>query len=355
MLRNEIIERVSVWEKLQKTTLPICVYGMGDGAQKLIRIFEEYGIEISEFFASDEFVRGHSFCGYKVKKLSDILAEHEQIMIVVAFASQLPDVMDRVKEMHTEHQLVVPDMPVVGEDLFTMEYFEEHYEDLSRAYELMADDVSRRTFVATINYKISGDPKYLFDIECGKDEIFTNVLCLGGSESYVDLGAYRGDTIDELLHYSGGEYARIWAMEPDAKTYKKLVAHCEGMQSVELHNIATWDKEDILFFDKRSGRNSKLAQGGKVQVAANSVDNITGCQLVSYIKMDIEGAEKEGLCGAEKTISAYCPKLNIAGYHRTEDLFAIPLQIHRMCADYKIYLRHHPYFPAWDNNFYCVK
>ena len=354
MLRELVKEKISVWDKLKKTNLPICVYGMGDGAEKLIKIFGDYGITIAEFFASDEFVRGHFFHQWKVKKLSDILAEHDQVMIVVAFASQLPDVMDKVKQLDKEHPLVIPDMPVAGEDLFTQQYYDMHYEELNRAYHLMADDHSKKTFVDTIEYKISGNPKYLFDIEAQKDEIFQDVLCLGTEEVYADLGAYRGDTIEELLSYTNGNYKSIIAMEPDAKTFVKLQKHCEEMKQVTLYNAATWNKTETLIFDKRSGRNSKISASGKVEIPAMPLDSIVGDEIVTYIKMDIEGAESEGLDGAAKTIAKYSPKLNIAGYHRSEDLFAIPLQIDKINGNYKIYFRHHPYFPAWDNNFYCV-
>ncbi|MEG1996285.1 MAG: FkbM family methyltransferase, partial [Oscillospiraceae bacterium] len=59
-------ESTSVWQVLKQCNKPILIYGMGDGALKIMRVFEVYNIKISGFFASDEFVRGHSFCGFKV-------------------------------------------------------------------------------------------------------------------------------------------------------------------------------------------------------------------------------------------------------------------------------------------------
>ena len=50
------------------------MYGMGNGADKLFARFSEYGIEVKEVFASDGFVRGHSFRGYTVKSFSDIVS-----------------------------------------------------------------------------------------------------------------------------------------------------------------------------------------------------------------------------------------------------------------------------------------
>ena len=40
-----------VWDALSFEKRPIVVYGMGNGADKLIRRYEKYGIKISDIFA----------------------------------------------------------------------------------------------------------------------------------------------------------------------------------------------------------------------------------------------------------------------------------------------------------------
>ena len=59
-----------MWDVLSKEDRPIVVYGMGNGADKLVERFEKYNIKISDFFASDGFVRGHFFHGFRVKSFS---------------------------------------------------------------------------------------------------------------------------------------------------------------------------------------------------------------------------------------------------------------------------------------------
>lgn len=44
------------------------------------------------------------------------------------------------------------------------------------------------------------------------------------------------------------------------------------------------------------------------------------------------------------------PKLMVSAYHRSEDLFALPLQIQRIQPGYRFYLRRFPYIPAWEIN-----
>ena len=84
-----------------------------------------------------------------------------------------------------------------------------------------------------------------------------------------------------------------------------------------------------------------------------AVDCVLQGDPCTLLKMDVEGAEREALAGAAQTIARWKPRLNIACYHRNEDLFALPLQVHALCPDYALYLRHHPYVPAWDVNLYA--
>ena len=72
-----------------------------------------------------------------------------------------------------------------------------------------------------------------------------------------------------------------------------------------------------------------------------SLDRVLGDEIVSFIKMDIEGAEHNGLLGAEKQIRANRPKLAISIYHKPEDMWDLPGLILSFQPDYKLYLRHY--------------
>ena len=65
---------------------------------------------------------------------------------------------------------------------------------------------------------------------------------------------------------------------------------------------------------------------------------------VTYIKMDIEGAELAALEGSAATIRRNRPKLAICVYHRPSDYFDIPRWIDGMQCDYRLYLRQHSSF-----------
>lgn len=347
-----LCEKENIWDYLARDNKPVVVYGMGNGAEKIISTLDTYGVKVSDIFASDEFVRGHSFLGYKVMKYSEICEKYDDFNIVLAFASHLDNVLDRIKEINKEHKVFAPDVPVTGGGLFTYEFVEENEEKFDFVYQHLADGESKSTYLDIINFKISGKVDYLFKSFCKKEDVYSRLLCLNNHETIVDLGAYDGDTIREFTAFTKGEYNHIYALEPDCRNFKKLSRNTAGMENVTLYNMGAWDRKDTLIFDVQSSRNSKLSSKG-VPVSVTDIDSLID-DNISMIKMDIEGAELHALEGCKSIISAQKPKLYICAYHRNEDLFSLPMKIYDIRDDYKLFFRHSKYIPAWESNFYAV-
>ena len=100
---------------------------------------------------------------------------------------------------------------------------------MQQAFDLFADEQSRRVFLDTVRFKLSGRLRYLRASETDKDEAFHTILRPTHEEIFADLGAYTGDTIRELLHYTDGAFASITALEPDRRSFRKLTVYAEGL------------------------------------------------------------------------------------------------------------------------------
>ena len=353
---------VDLWSYLSNTEKTIVMYGMGNGADKILSVCQKYNIEIADFFASDGFVRGHSFHGKTVLSYSQVKEKYgkENIIVLLSFGSSLPDVLSLFKAVNSECEMYAPDVPVCGDNIFTLDFFNENKESILTARDLLADDLSRHIFDNVILYKLTGKIDYLFDAECDRADSF-KLINAQDIKSFADLGAYRGDTLAEMLEYAPAlEYA--YAFEPDARTYKKLLAFCEGYSgSARLYplNIAAWSCEEKLIFNSSSNRNSgafaPTTNAKIIEIAANSLDNLLCKKSIDHIKYDVEGAEKQALDGSADTIRSFSPSLCVSAYHRSEDIFSLPLQVNAISKDYKLYLRRYPYVPAWDIELICIK
>ena len=362
-----------LWSYLSQSPKHIVMYGMGNGADKILSVCKMYGIEVEDFFASDGFVRGHSFHGKTVLSYSDVKEKYgaENIIVLLSFASSLPDVLENIYKIAEECELYAPDVPVFGNTLFTKEFFAENYKKFIQTESLLADEESVRIYREIIAYKLSGDISHLRLCQSDPAEAFENILRAENFEVYADLGAYNGDTIRSLLPHST-KLKTVHALEPDARNFRKLNEYYASLEnpSFELksYNVGAWSSEDTLYFDKSGNRNAGLLQNSSdfsetinarskkiTEINVNSLDNILCGESVDYIKYDVEGSEREALIGSQKTIEKYSPALLVSLYHRSEDLFELPLLVHKLNPDYKLYLRRMTYIPAWDINLYAVK
>ena len=349
-----------LWRYLSHTDKTVVMYGMGNGADKILAVCDKFNIDVKDFFASDGFVRGHFFHGKKVLSYSEVKEKYgkDNIIILISFGSSLPDVLALFKKVNQECETYAPDVPVCGDNIFTLDFFNENEEKINSARSLFADALSKKIFDNVLLYKLTGKIDYLFDAESKRQDTF-DLLCAKEFRSFADLGAYRGDTLDELLKIAPNlEYA--YALEPDTRTYKKLLSFCENYQgNARLYpeNIAAWNKKETLIFNSSSNRNSgafaPMTNAKTVEIQANSLDNILCGAPIDYIKYDVEGAEKQAIEGSVNTITKFSPALDVSVYHRSEDIFELPLMINRINPNYKLYLRRYPYVPAWDLELIC--
>ena len=336
-------------ETLTRSDKPIVLYGMGNGADRIIDTLAQHGCGIDGVFVSDGFVRDKTFHGHKLCSYSDMCARYDDFIVLVSFGTSLPDVMDRIIEISHERELYAPYVPVTGDGDFTREYFESRLHDYEKVYRVLADDLSRRTFEDIISYRITGRTDFLTDCETDTDELY-RILSLGDNEVYADYGAYRGDTIAEFLGHVSS-YRRIYAAEPDIRTFRKLGEYAGDLPDCVLYNAAAYSHSDGTGFAQRGGRSSSVSDKSAF-IPTVCTDDLEISP--TYIKMDIEGAESEAIIGSRRTISYIHPKLRISAYHRMNDLLDIPEQVLGIYGGYRLYLRHRPYFPDWDTEFIFV-
>lgn len=345
-------QALSVWEKLQQEQKPIIMYGTGNGADKVIDVLNTLNIPLAGVTASSTFVRKRMFRGFQVMPIEYFEELYDDFTVIITFGTSIPQVMENIYQLGKRHRVLVPVVPVIGTEIFDRNFFNTNLQKIRLARELMADDFSRKIYDGYIEFLFGGELDTLKAITTPEEEAFTNVLELNNSETYVDIGAYRGDTVDTFLSHTNGKYNKIICAEPDSKTYGKLIEHCKGLACFEAHNVAVTHIDGEIGFTDAHGRQS--AVGGNKMQKTVTLATLCGENIPTYIKIDSEGCENEILFASGNVISLYKPKLNIAAYHKCGDVFNLPILISQLNPDYKIHLRHHPYIPAWDTLYYCV-
>lgn len=210
-------------------------------------------------------------------------------------------------------------------------------------YNKLADDLSRLTLESVLKGRISGELKYFKEVYADNQYFAKDIVKLGCDEVFLDVGAYIGDTVEDIVRVTGGNYKKIYCFEPDKKCVISLRKNIGKYENVEVIERGAWNKHEKLFLqgDDTHGASS-INETGEYEIELDCIDNCIGeNECITHIKMDIEGAELAALQGAKRVIQMYRPKLAICVYHKNEDILDISGFILSIVPEYKLFLRHH--------------
>ena len=170
--------------------------------------------------------------------------------------------------------------------------------------------------------------------------------CECSDEVFVDVGCYDGMSTVAFSRWCGG--GKSYGFEPDEQNAKRIfgVLKSKGVANFELIRKGAWDENGFLGFVSGENSMSHVSEGkqdGTDSIEVVKLDDALKGKRVTYIKMDIEGAEYKALVGARELITTQKPKLAICVYHKPQDIWELPDLILKMNPDYKFYLRHYSF------------
>lgn len=168
-------------------------------------------------------------------------------------------------------------------------------------------------------------------------------------ERFVDAGCFDFGTSKKFIDRMEEQnyvWEKIWCFEPDRINFEKCKRNinlCKEKNKISLLQSGLWDGNGYLNFKELGTGASRIIENEakvKEQCKVIALDSYIH-ERVSFIKMDIKGAELKGLMGAKKIIQQYSPKLAICLYHKGEDMWEIPMYIKQLVPEYKLYIRHY--------------
>ncbi|MFL6231266.1 MAG: FkbM family methyltransferase [Pyrinomonadaceae bacterium] len=218
--------------------------------------------------------------------------------------------------------------------------------EIRRAFDVWADEKSRTQFVAHIEFRLRADYDAL--PEGSGDNYFPRdvPLALTDETTFVDCGAYDGDTVRRFLAERGGRFREIYAFEPDAANYRRLreyVAALDAGVSRRLHvfHAGVGRRRERLSFNATGDTGASFGGAGGIEVDVLPIQDVvaTGAGESVYVKYDVEGAELEALEGTRGLIARARAALAVSVYHKPGDLWELPLYLASLGAGYSLYFR----------------
>lgn len=220
----------------------------------------------------------------------------------------------------------------------------EKREEIAYAYEQLQDEMAKQTYLKLLEFRLLSDQVDI-DVFPEKGMYFEyDLFPRISDEVFIDCGACGGSSLVEFLQVNQNQFERYYGIEPDKTNFKRLERFVSGLsddlrERMKLYNAAAFEDSDGTNFFILNGPGSFQSEKGPDFVETVKIDDVLGKKRATYIKMNIEGSEIPALKGAEYTIRKYHPRLAIMGYHKTSDLWEVPMLIKEYSEEYQLHLR----------------
>lgn len=322
----------------------ICCFGIGKFFEDCVNIagFNSFNILCD----NDRSKWGKYFFGRQCISVDELVKINDLVVIITV--AKYKDIYNQLKNMNLEVYYIGDYFLNMYDKKYDKQYFENNKERIVKSFYLFEDYQSKEVYVEHFLNKVSNknNIKSFCDLQTDGEYFNTDLLDITDTEYFVDCGAFTGDTIMDFIKKCKNKYKLIYAFELDNTIYEELtenIKECK-VNNIKLYNFGVGEEEKEIIYSYKGNKNmkSKLIR----------LDDILSEHKVTFIKMDIEGAELGALKSSVKIIKEQAPKLAICAYHLLYDLWEIPLFIKSINPKYKLYLRHHSPI-VWDTVLYA--
>ncbi len=164
----------------------------------------------------------------------------------------------------------------------------------------------------------------------------------------LDAGANVGTFTREALLAGASKVVAIEPSERNIECLNRNFAKEIAEGKVVVYPKGVWHKDDVLEFTVYDNsaldslvmkeRPENTSKPRIVKVPVTTVDRIVadlGLKQVNFIKMDVEGAERDALRGAAATIRNMRPRMSLATENLDDDYQVVPDVLRQIRADYQ--------------------
>jgi FkbM family methyltransferase len=223
-------------------------------------------------------------------------------------------------------------------------FYQNKQAELSATLALLNDEKSRAIFLEIISLRTTFDLQWLRQPDRLRQYAPLDLPTPQQPMRLIDGGSYTGDTLANLLDWKMPLEA-VACFEPEPANYRQICQwatdHLKGVRETLLLPCGLGASTHWARFSSGAEAASTFDPQGNNLVQVVALDNILPEFAPTFLKLDIEGSEKEALQGASQLIRRFRPTLAICIYHKPEDLWEIPLWLHNLVPDYDFSIRYH--------------
>ncbi len=366
---KSLIKAEDYFEKIRKNGAVL--FGAGSKARQAAKLLRERHIDILAVCDNDRDLWGKEiFPGIVIEDFREVSKKYGKFTVLITAAvNNAVSIKAELAEGFECYQFCNPFK--VEECLLTDEEIEKNQDLIKRIYDCLEDELSKNIFSLNLNYKLTGNMLPLADLAHGKNSVLTyfdeELFDRKRRHTFIDIGAYTGDSIMSFLMATGGNYEKIIAYEADEGNYASLkkFLDCARVPGIELLHTALWSecKERIFFtfednyrvnYDSpnfhtavdsiadnkilKEAHGKKIASGCR-RMYVHTLDSQAKDMAPTVIKVNAMADDFEILKGGKELIKRWKPFLICEFGVRKEDLFTMIPWLKDLNPEYKFYLR----------------
>lgn len=350
-LKDLKYQQESYYQKLIKND-EFILFGASKVGKNACKYLTDKGKKVKYFCDNDKQKWGKKILGVEIVSpdMLSSLAINTPVLITSSFHKEIKEqlINMNIKDIYYVYKF--------GRDagFYDSEQIFKNREKINNLNEILSDEKSREILEKLLQFRYTQDYSLLEEINKEEQYYPENIINLQDDEIFVDAGAYNGNTVIQFVKKSRGNYRKIYTFEPDNNNFVDMGKRLKEYEinKVEMIQKGLSNKKNSVKFDGSQLAGSKIDENGNEIIETIDLDSFN-LQGNMFIKMDIEGEELNALIGSKQTIIKNKPKLAICIYHKSEDLWTIPLYIKELVPEYKIYIRHHSSTP-WETVCYAT-
>lgn len=333
----------------------------GRAIERLFEILKKKGILDKVIFIVDsnkKFI-GRERLGYKIKSPDEILGHPEALIIVNTIS--ICAIQNALKKLEVGNDYVIipyylyhgtVDHPYLNET--AREDMLQHKEEITDLY-CLEDEITKRYMDIIIELRLKGEddlytPCFYGNTGGGISYFCDKELAPKGDVTYIDVGAFDGDSIEPVRKFYGDRLKKCVAFEPNKEVVMKLNQYISDHTMNDISTVYPYalGNEETKTLFSFMGEVGQVSESGENVIEQKVFDHLQ-IEVIgdAMIKMDIEGFELSALKGMQEFIKVNKPYMAICIYHKEKDLYEIARYIKALNADYKLYIRGGWHLECW--------
>ncbi|MFT8318828.1 MAG: FkbM family methyltransferase [Sporolactobacillus sp.] len=331
--------------KKAKSLESIVIFGLGRGGRNVFQLLTEHEIINIEAFCDNNQVK-------QEQRYEDIPIYSPQISVnnfpeATFIISCVDDVSARQQLLDlgvSLNRILVFDLTWYSPQIDNSSFIRQHISEFDHVFQWLDEDLSRDVYVNLLNYKLTRDTNYLKKVyDPNETQYFNSLIQSVRGKTFVDVGAYVGDSLESYINWCGGSFERVICFEANKANYMKIIKKINRNQwkNVEAIPLAITQNKGELLFNSISAGGGYLSDTVGDKVSCDSLDHVLQREKIDFIKMDIEGGEYDALLGAQEIILKYHPVIAFCVYHKKDDFYKLPQTVKNMYSGYRFYFRHY--------------